>query len=291
MADEAAAADAGGGGGGGGGGAPAADCPKCPECPPEGLPAWMGTFSDLVTLLLTFFVLLLSFAKTETNKYATAMGSIRNAFGGNVLKAGKVLQLGKSPDDSPTMLDSQNPIRPFPIEFLTMEGLLDKQEVNRESSEDLMVMKQLLREYKLDASSNVYEMPEGIKVRIKDKIYFEEGSVKVKKVSMGVFEKMVSLLRDNDWTIFVEGHSSRGEVMRAGQADAMTLSAKRAEAVTKLLIKKGLRPRKITTVFYGDSRPDEAYRGTRDGPTEQDRRVEFIIRKVDLRSKGHKVSF
>ena len=44
------------------------DPPKCKECAP-GLPAWMATFSDLVTLLLTFFVLLLSFAKTESAKY------------------------------------------------------------------------------------------------------------------------------------------------------------------------------------------------------------------------------
>ena len=59
------------------------ECPKCEECVP-GLPGWMATFSDLVTLLLTFFVLLLSFAKTESAKYEAALGSIRNAFGGNV---------------------------------------------------------------------------------------------------------------------------------------------------------------------------------------------------------------
>ena len=34
---------------------------ECPKCPPEGLPAWMGTFADLMSLLMCFFVLLLSF--------------------------------------------------------------------------------------------------------------------------------------------------------------------------------------------------------------------------------------
>ena len=85
------------------------NCPDCPppeECP-EGIPAWMATFADLVTLLLTFFVLLLSFAKTESAKYEAALGSIRNAFGGNVLQKGEVLKPGKSPDDQPTMIDAQ----------------------------------------------------------------------------------------------------------------------------------------------------------------------------------------
>ena len=92
-------------------------------------------FSDLVTLLLTFFVLLLSFAKTESAKYEAALGSIRNAFGGNVLQKGEVIQLGKSTDNQPSMVESQAPVRPFPIEFLTMEGMLNKHEINRESTE------------------------------------------------------------------------------------------------------------------------------------------------------------
>ena len=92
------------------------DIPKCPECDP-GLPGWMATFSDLVTLLLTFFVLLLSFAKTESSKYEAALGSIRKAFGGNVLKHGEVIQLGKSADDRHTMMEGQDMVRPFPIEF------------------------------------------------------------------------------------------------------------------------------------------------------------------------------
>ena len=62
MAEEAE--DVGGAAGGGGDEAAAQECPKCEVCVP-GLPGWMATFSDLVTLLLTFFVLILSFAKTE----------------------------------------------------------------------------------------------------------------------------------------------------------------------------------------------------------------------------------
>jgi len=57
----------------------APDCPKCPPCKP-GLPGWMATFSDMITLLLTFFVLLLSFAKTESAKYEAALGGLSHYF-------------------------------------------------------------------------------------------------------------------------------------------------------------------------------------------------------------------
>ena len=42
---------------------------ECPKCPPEGLPAWMGTFADLMSLLMCFFVLLLSFSEMDVLKF------------------------------------------------------------------------------------------------------------------------------------------------------------------------------------------------------------------------------
>ncbi len=278
-------------GGGGGGGDDFEEAPvKCPECP-EGLPGWMATFSDLVTLLLTFFVLLLSFAKTETAKYEAALGSIRNAFGGNVLKQGEVIQRGKSPDNFPTMMESQTPIKPFPIEFLTMEGILDKHEINRESDEDLKKMKFDLKEEGLAESVNVYEQPEGIKVRVKDKIFFKLGSIEIdeNRVAIPVYTRLINLLKGGKWTVFVIGHAARGEVSLDGSKDAFELSSARAIAVTRSLVKRGVSPEKITTAFYGDTRPVKLAGRSQTEVEAESRRVEFIIRKTDLESNGHKV--
>ncbi|MBH47532.1 MAG: hypothetical protein CME71_05130 [Halobacteriovorax sp.] len=259
---------------------------KCPPCKP-GLPGWMATFSDMVTLLLTFFVLLLSFAKTESAKYEAALGSIRNAFGGNVLKQGEVIQKGKSPDDSPTMMESQDPIKPFPIEFLTTEGFLDKHEVNRESSEDLGSMKQDLQEHGLSQNVDVYEMPEGIKVVVKDKIYFNEGSVTPSKIVVKVYDDLVKMLSTKDWVVFVQGHASVGERGSDGK-DAFDLSAARASAVAKSLIRRGVRAKKVTTVFYGDTRAISIPSRSQDENDRASRRVEFMIRKADLTDIGNK---
>jgi chemotaxis protein MotB len=51
------------------------------DCPPPGLPAYMGTFADLMSLLMCFFVLLLSFAEMDALKYKMVVKSLENAFG------------------------------------------------------------------------------------------------------------------------------------------------------------------------------------------------------------------
>ncbi|MDQ7048266.1 MAG: flagellar motor protein MotB [Enterobacterales bacterium] len=51
------------------------------DCPPEGLPAYMGTFADLMALLMCFFVLLLSFAEMDVLKFKQIAGSMKYAFG------------------------------------------------------------------------------------------------------------------------------------------------------------------------------------------------------------------
>lgn len=52
----------------------------CPECK-SGAPGWMATFADMATLLMAFFVLLLSFSDTELPKFEQINGSMKNAFG------------------------------------------------------------------------------------------------------------------------------------------------------------------------------------------------------------------
>ena len=53
------------------------NCPKCVE----GLPAWMGTFADLMSLLMCFFVLLLSMATMDANRFKKMAESLNDAFG------------------------------------------------------------------------------------------------------------------------------------------------------------------------------------------------------------------
>ncbi len=53
---------------------------ECPECE-AGLPAWLATFADLMSLLMCFFVLLLSFATMDATRFKKMAESMKDAFG------------------------------------------------------------------------------------------------------------------------------------------------------------------------------------------------------------------
>ena len=83
---------------------------ECPKCPPPGAPAWMATFADMATLLMAFFVLILSFAEFNVPKFKQLSGSLKNAFGVQRIvpvveqpKGTTVLSLNFSPSPSPSV--------------------------------------------------------------------------------------------------------------------------------------------------------------------------------------------
>ena len=83
---------------------------ECPKCPPPGAPAWMATFADMATLLMAFFVLILSFAEFNVPKFKQISGSLKNAFGIQRVipvveqpKGTTVLALNFSPSPAPSV--------------------------------------------------------------------------------------------------------------------------------------------------------------------------------------------
>ncbi|CAM8637446.1 OmpA-like domain [Paracoccaceae bacterium] len=86
------------------------DDEDCPKCPPVGAPAWMATFADMATLLMAFFVLILSFAEFNTPKFKQISGSLNNAFGVQRIvpvveqpKGTTVISMEFSPSPSPSV--------------------------------------------------------------------------------------------------------------------------------------------------------------------------------------------
>ena len=123
---------------------------KCPECPPckPGAPAWMATFADMATLLMAFFVLILSFAEMNVPKFKQISGSMKNSFGVQrlipVVEAPKAQSL-IAREFSPSVAE------PTPLNTVRQQTTDDRQEnvllktdVAPEAMQALQAMKQAL---------------------------------------------------------------------------------------------------------------------------------------------------
>ncbi len=131
---------------------------KCPACDcPQGVPLWLGTYGDMVTLILTFFILLLSMATFDTQRIALAIGSLEGSLA--------VLEKG-----SQTQINPPAPIKATPMETeVEMDNVVnifaslitDYNEVNRISN---------------GPSVELEEAEKGVIIRIPDELLFESGS-------------------------------------------------------------------------------------------------------------------
>ena len=103
------------------------DCPKCEECPPcvKGAPAWMATFADMATLLMAFFVLILSFAEMNVPKFKQINGSLKNSFG-----VQRIIPVVESPKAQSLIAQQFSPAvaQPTPLNTIRQETTDDRKE-------------------------------------------------------------------------------------------------------------------------------------------------------------------
>ena len=121
---------------------------ECPKCPPVGAPAWMATFADMATLLMAFFVLILSFAEFNVPKFKQISGSLKNAFGIQRTvpvveppKGTTILSLNFSPNPTPSVqenLKQQTTETDQPkVEQQTNKDTASKDDAKNEDAEEL----------------------------------------------------------------------------------------------------------------------------------------------------------
>lgn len=245
---------------------------KKQECP-AGAPAWMLTYSDLVTLLLTFFVLLLSMANMDPVKFTAASSSLRDAFG--------IYPDSARVNFSIPILPSA-PITKFsPIHIQTTERVYEKVK----SQIDTLRLKNNIGLLKKDDDSII--------LRIKDSVLFERGQSRLDPRSYPILRNIADIIRSLPMDLRIEGHTDDTPVpgSKIGNWD---LSVDRSVSVLRYLSQSGLLPLdRMASVGYGEKRPivansDEANRA-------KNRRVDFVLKlknnlsQVDSRSANGNV--
>ena len=129
---------------------------ECPKCPPQGAPAWMATFADMATLLMAFFVLILSFAEFNVPKFKQISGSLKNAFGIQRVvpvveqpRGTTVLALNFSPSPEPSVTKNMTQqSTEAEQKNLDLKSEKDERESSKSSSENVEKAKKLEEQLK-----------------------------------------------------------------------------------------------------------------------------------------------
>ncbi len=134
---------------------------ECPKCPPAGAPAWMATFADMATLLMAFFVLILSFAEFNVPKFKQISGSLKNAFGIQRIvpvveqpKGTTVLSLDFSPSPAPSVTKNlTQQTTDAEQKNLDLKSEIDDGDSAKSNSKEVLDAKDLSDEIKNNVSS------------------------------------------------------------------------------------------------------------------------------------------
>ncbi len=134
------------------------ECPKCVK----GAPAWMATFADMATLLMAFFVLILSFAEFNVPKFKQISGSLKNAFGIQRIvpvveqpKGTTVLSLNFSPSPAPSVTKNlTQQTTDAEQKNLDLKSEIDEGDSAKSNSKETLDAKNLSEEIKNNVSSN-----------------------------------------------------------------------------------------------------------------------------------------
>ena len=134
---------------------------ECPKCPPPGAPAWMATFADMATLLMAFFVLILSFAEFNVPKFKQISGSLKNAFGIQRVipvveqpKGTTVLSLNFSPSPAPSVTNNlKQQTSESEQKNLDLKSEIDEGDSAKSNSKETLEAKELSKEIINEISS------------------------------------------------------------------------------------------------------------------------------------------
>lgn len=229
---------------------------KCPPCE-EGAPAWIVTFSDLMSLLMTFFVLLLSFSTISEEDFKDAMLSLRDAFG--VFEG----------QPSIMNLSAQNRRRETSAAAKLARQMRQK-----------MLVEGIAKQVKIE-----YDAVGGLKLSLPGGVLFASGEAALKPEAYALLQTVAEGLEElPDAFIEVRGHTDAAPVSEAsGFRDNFELSYYRADAVARYLYTTGgLEARQFEITALGPYHA-KATNDTAEG-REANRRVEIFVRGLVPRS-------
>ncbi len=282
------------------------ECPKCPQ----GLPAWLATFADLMSLLMCFFVLLLSFAEIDAIRFKKMAESMKDAFGvqrdvpaAEIVKGVSVIKQEWSPSitEPAVIAEIRQETSPVEREHLKMnadqdgdgagQGTVQQPEMD---AEEVLQSAQQLREQQMEAQAQLLREAlqdeiaqgmvtierEGAKIilRIRERGSFRSGSASLDPGFYDVMDRISRVLKDTPGDIVVAGHTDNVPIRTGRFRSNWELSSARAVTVVHALLRNpDINPDRVLIEAWADTKPLVP----NDTPEHraENRRVELLVRR------------
>lgn len=250
---------------------------KC-ECP-KGIPAWVMTFADLMSLLMCFFVLLLSFAEMDIQKFKQLKGSMTEAFG-----VQRVVSADQTPKGTSVIAEEFSAATPKEVTLInevrqvttedtkqTLEFTdalkksdsdgeesqqQSKEEISKQTAEDSLKLKAALENEIAQGLVEIETQAGAIIIRISERASFPSGAAKIRNGFLPVLEKLRGALSEVGGKVVVAGHTDDRPIKTARFRSNWELSASRAVSVVHELVDSGVLPKERFIVEgHGDAHP------------------------------------
>jgi chemotaxis protein MotB len=220
----------------------------------ENLERWLITYSDLITLLLAFFIMMYTFSKQDAQKYQEVSEHLKTIFAGgsSLLKTGS--QAGA------TVVQSFEK---------TNEGKELKQQLENQ-------VKSLPDSEETKNKISIFRDERGLVIRITERAFFDEGRAELKETAKAALKKIVPTIENSGNHVRIEGHTDNVPIKTSEFNSNWELSVKRATEVVRHLIEKyDFSPAKISASGYAEYRPVAA--NDTPGNRALNRRIEIIL--------------
>ena len=234
---------------------------------PEGAPAWLATMGDLMSNLLVFFVLMLSFANTDRQIFQQTMESIQTALG--------IVDVNDARG-----FDPNTPIE-WPQQSASPRESPGADRASKTPSIDQKIMQQIQQAIARNALSRVVEAEaaeRGVVLRVRGKALFKSDSDQLLPVAFVFLDEIVRIAEQFPYELSIEGHTDDGAVDLQRYPTNWHLSTARSIAVLQYMMERGrLDPSRIAVSGYGSTRPLVP----NDSPENRaiNRRVEFVFKR------------
>jgi chemotaxis protein MotB len=238
------------------------------ECP-EGAPAWVTTFADLVTLLMVFFILLFAMGSIEEDKWKQIKASLRDALGQEVIPDGGVRE----------GLD------------VIKEKVLDESTINAVDEVGAMVAKQVeeiaseVEEFvfknKLAGKVDVSSDERGAIITLSDTVMFPPGKSRMTYTGDEIIKQVFDILKQFSYQVKIEGHTDNIPIKTEQFPSNWELSASRAAEVARKLVAAGFDPKNLSIEAFAQYRPkvpNDSLQGRA-----SNRRIEIVYQRGSIR--------